>query len=61
MAKISVLIVSRNYGRFLRQCIDSVLAQTCRVELEIVLVDEELGFRADTACFNLLTGATPAE
>lgn len=40
MAKISVLIVSRNYGRFLRDCIESVLAQTCREELEIVLVDD---------------------
>ena len=40
MAKVSVLIVSRNYGRFLRPCIESVLAQTCSKELEIVLVDD---------------------
>ena len=40
MAKISVLIVSYNYGRFLRQCIESVLAQTCPGEPEIVLVDD---------------------
>lgn len=40
MARISVLIVSYNYGRFLRQCIESVLAQTCSEELEIVLVDD---------------------
>ena len=40
MAKISVLIVSYNYGRFLRQCIESVLAQTCSEDLEIVLVDD---------------------
>ena len=40
MAKISVLIVSYNYGRFLRQCIESVLTQTCSEDLEIVLVDD---------------------
>ena len=40
MARISVLIVSYNYGRFLRACIESVLAQTCSEELEIVLVDD---------------------
>jgi|GEM_PF-561031 len=40
MAKISILIVSYNYGRFLRQCIESVLGQTCSEELEIVLVDD---------------------
>ena len=40
MARISVLIVSYNYGRFLRQCIESVQAQTCSEELEIVLVDD---------------------
>ena len=40
MAKVSVLIVSYNYGRFLRQCIESVLVQTCSEELEIVLVDD---------------------
>ena len=40
MAKISVLIVSYNYGRFLQACIESVLAQTCSEELEIVLVDD---------------------
>ncbi len=40
MARISVLIVSYNYGRFLRQCIESVLAQTCSEEMEIVLVDD---------------------
>jgi glycosyltransferase involved in cell wall biosynthesis len=40
MAKVSVLIVSYNYGRFLRPCIESVLAQTCSEELEIVLVDD---------------------
>ena len=47
MAKISVLIVSYNYGRFLRACIESVLAQTCSEELEIVLVDD--GSTDDTA------------
>ncbi len=40
MTKISVLIVNYNYGRFLRECIESVLAQTCSEELEIVLVDD---------------------
>ena len=40
MAKISVLIVSFNYGRFLRQCIESVLAQICSVDMEIVIVDD---------------------
>ncbi len=40
MADISVLIVSCNYGRFLRPCIESVLAQTCSEELEIILVDD---------------------
>ena len=40
MAKISVLIVNYNYGRFLRQCIESVLAQTLTEEMEIVLVDD---------------------
>ena len=47
MAKISVLIVSYNYGRFLRQCIESVLTQTCSEDLEIVLVDD--GSTDDTA------------
>jgi len=40
MVKISVLIVSYNYGRFLPQCIESVLAQTWSGDLEIVLVDD---------------------
>lgn len=40
MDKISVLIVTYNYGRYLRQCLSSVLAQDCGEELEILVVDD---------------------
>ncbi|MBE5867567.1 MAG: glycosyltransferase family 2 protein [Lachnospiraceae bacterium] len=40
MSKISVLIVTYNYGRFLAECIDSVMAQDCGEELEILVVDD---------------------
>jgi glycosyltransferase involved in cell wall biosynthesis len=37
--KISILIANRNYGRFLKECVDSVLNQT-RSAHEIILVDD---------------------
>lgn len=40
MDRISVLIVTYNYGRYLKQCIESVLAQTVDAELEILVVDD---------------------
>ncbi|MEK7388709.1 MAG: glycosyltransferase [Elusimicrobiota bacterium] len=40
-AKISVVIDNRNYGRFLRQALDSVLAQeSSDSELEVIVVDD---------------------
>lgn len=40
MDKISVLIVTYNYGRYLRDCLNSVLSQDCGEELEILVVDD---------------------
>ena len=37
---ISVLIPCRNYGRFLAECLDSVLAQQVTEELEILVLDD---------------------
>ena len=36
---VSVIIANHNYGRFLKQCIDSVIAQTWR-QVEIIVVDD---------------------
>jgi glycosyltransferase involved in cell wall biosynthesis len=36
---ISVIISTYNYGRFLRQCLDSVFAQTVR-DFEVIVVDD---------------------
>lgn len=47
MDKISVLIVTYNYGRYLPQCLNSVLVQDCGGELEILVVDD--GSTDDTA------------
>ncbi len=38
MVKLSIVIPNLNYGRYLKQCLDSVLAQTFK-EYEIILVD----------------------
>lgn len=40
MCKISVLIVTYENGAYLRECLDSVLAQTCEAQLEIIVVDD---------------------
>lgn len=39
MSKISVIVPIYNAERFLRQCLDSIVNQTCR-DLEIILVDD---------------------
>lgn len=38
MVKLSVIIPHLNYGRYLRECLDSVLAQTFK-DYEVILVD----------------------
>lgn len=38
MVKLSVIIPHLNYGRYLRECLDSILAQTFK-DYEIILVD----------------------
>lgn len=41
MMKVSVVIDNHNYGRFLRECVDSVLSQDFpREDLEVVVVDD---------------------
>jgi len=39
MPKVSLVITCYNYGRFLRECVDSVLAQTYR-DFEIIIVND---------------------
>jgi CMP-N-acetylneuraminic acid synthetase len=39
MKKVSVIITAHNYGKYLRQCLDSVLAQTYE-DYEMVIVDD---------------------
>ena len=40
MSKISVLIVTYNYGAYLKPCLESILAQDYKEELEILVVDD---------------------
>jgi glycosyltransferase involved in cell wall biosynthesis len=44
--RVSVVITSYNYGRYVGECLDSVLAQTCQ-DFDVVVVDD--GSTDDTA------------
>ena len=39
LASVTVLVPCYNYGRFLRQCVDSVLSQT-GVDVRVLVVDD---------------------
>lgn len=39
--KVSVVIPCYNYGRYLRQCVDSVLTGQPGIELEVIIVDDK--------------------
>ena len=40
MDRISVLIVNYNYGKYIRNCLESVFSQTVKAELEVIVVDD---------------------
>lgn len=49
MVKISIIVPIYNTGRYLRQCVDSLLAQTLQ-DFEIILVDDESPDDAPQIC-----------
>ena len=52
MSRIDVVVTCYNYGRFLRECVDSVLAQSHR-DLHLLIIDDASTDETATVCMEL--------